>query len=63
MPGVPTLALTATATLEVQKDILKLLKIKKAKQFQVRTSHSITSALLLPMLSTASIASCLATAA
>ena len=35
MPGVPTLALTATATLEVQKDILKLLKIKKAKQFQV----------------------------
>ena len=35
MPGVPTLALTATATQEVQKDILRLLKIKKAKQFEV----------------------------
>ena len=35
MPGVPTLALTATAITRVQKDILRLLKIKQCKQFQV----------------------------
>ena len=34
MPGVPTLALTATATGKVQKDIIRLLKIKACKQFQ-----------------------------
>ena len=41
MQGVPTLALTATATEAVQKDILRLLKIKKAKQFQARASHTL----------------------
>ena len=44
MPGVPTLALTATATEKVQKDIIRLLKIKACKRFQVRISSRLQCA-------------------